>query len=335
MYIDGDGLESSADVDGADSVESTTKVKVAENPGFETVEWTEKAVDGMDVDSVPDLQSTMEGDDSLIMKLASSGNADGGVGRKRKRSSMGGALLQNIVYSDEEDDLAQIPAADDDEEGSVYESEGGDHDEDDDEGCRPPGRPPGRFKGRGGSKASSTAKSGRPARRRSGAGVVSYKTDDEDDGDWDTPSHDSKVASCPVALEEMLPQPENPLSMEGWEVGDENAPWYCKLKYGDRIEFFSREESIWYCARIIAYMQFNNSAKTYIGIHYDGYSKKFDIHLDLRDPMNERIIRPWSGFGKNTKAFKLDTLGANKVTREMIAEGKMVKINKPTPKGLK
>ncbi|KAJ3104081.1 hypothetical protein HDU97_009530 [Phlyctochytrium planicorne] len=218
--------------------------------------------------------------------------------KKRKRS---------IEFSDDDEDEDYVPETDSDDE----EVDELDDDDDDGDGFatrrrrsstaarvkpldgrrrgqvgRPPAEGPKRKRGR--PPANSTPSTSQKTRRNSRA--VQSEPEDEDEDE---------------AAESPLPMPAEPLAMDGWEVGDESAIWYCKMKFGDRIEVFSPEHKGWYCARIVYYCRFKNLPdQTFILIHYDGYRKNYDMYWDIREPRNFRTIRQYQGLELPKGALK-------------------------------
>ncbi|KAJ3410810.1 hypothetical protein HDV05_003205 [Chytridiales sp. JEL 0842] len=137
-------------------------------------------------------------------------------------------------------------------------------------------------------------------------------------------------------------------SISDWQVGDENAPWYARLKYGEHLDLYSTSEQVWHCGRCVYYTTYSNSPKIFISVHYDGYPKRYDLTLDIHNPEEMKLMRPYSGLKpleevakfakqeiwdiKDKNSYKLS--GYTRVMREAVSEGKLIRSDKPCPKGL-
>ncbi|KAJ3118320.1 hypothetical protein HDU96_002477 [Phlyctochytrium bullatum] len=171
---------------------------------------------------------------------------------------------------------------------------------------------------------------------------------------WETWARGRRRACAPKNTKSDVKEPGVKKSAAGsgertvtWEVGDEKAPWYGKLKFGDRLEAFAVEDESWFCARAMYYGRFLESSITYLGIHFDGYSKKWDLHLDIRDPHIERVIRPWKGLEPKPEAAARAAMleiwdpmekgavrlcGMKRLDRERVARGEVVEMKRKVPR---
>ncbi|KAJ3332609.1 hypothetical protein HDU76_013651 [Blyttiomyces sp. JEL0837] len=134
-----------------------------------------------------------------------------------------------------------------------------------------------------------------------------------------------------------------------------DRPWYWKLPYGEKVKLYSEMEKTWYAARAVYYVKYTNSPKTFLIVHYEGYNKKWDVHVDLslstqeielqmlpQDPDTKKQLKPmpdvyrfaeqdvWDLGNKNS--YRLGVL--RKTQMDELKAGLVVNMDRACPKGV-